>query len=637
MRVASWSTSSCPKMMTKATTAMPSAIITSPVASPRFIFVASGAIAGSMAIAANQDMSTVKMTVPPSSIRNLRNVAIATTASSVHAMRQMLRGENRTTPRPVLSGSGGAIAAVPGSCSVMALLAGPGAYDRSGCPSAAPPQAFRSRPARTRASRRTPSRPTTTGTPQSCWCTWHAGNSAAPGPRVVARRRADRHVQHARRPPSATTSSRSRSGAAAGARHEQLGRRRRHDQVRRRAVPVVELLTGRRGEQHLERQRPGEPRRWARAACGTPPAPTSSASSGSARRVSRCAADSTTSRTWPRRRRPRPRGRSARRARSRASSSCAPPGRSGGPRRCRCRRPRPSRRAARRRRAGAGAARRPRGRRAGRSRTARADRGRARRRSRTRRSAEVSESASQSGRRRRSRPARRSARTTPAASAPSTSPSLVVPAYADDPRPSRVEASRAGGRRPSRRRPGRRTRRRPTGWTARSSCARTGRRVALHPLRARAGERRARSHVAGVEPAQRVVDGVGDHDVVPRAGGHLGRQQAQAVRLGEAGRAGGAVDEAALAVADRGAARSRRRRRARPASGARCRRPAACRRGSTSTLPGKRSAPRLGSGGDVRDRRRGAACPSPRARRRARRPAGRARARGPRRLSCATT
>ena len=134
-----------------------------------------------------------------------------------------------------------------------------------------------------------------TGRPQSCWCTWQAGNStAAPSSQDAARtrRRAGRPSPPRRAPESARARCPLPSPATSSS-----GRRRRDQQPRRRAVAVVELLARRRLEHHdqLERARPRRP--VAAAGCGTRPArPASHAWSGSRTRVSRCAADSTTSR-----------------------------------------------------------------------------------------------------------------------------------------------------------------------------------------------------------------------------------------------------------------------------------------------------------------------------------------------------
>ena len=240
---------------------------------------------------------------------------------------------------------------------------------------------------------------------------------------------------------------------------------------------------------------------------------------------------------------------------------------------------------------------------------------------------------------------------------------------------SRRRPARAGRRRPRARTAGRTTRRRPARRAApRSSCRRS---TATAPVRGSKdhswwmpaiatttrpsyqatsqGEDRSRAcrtpcihcrpvpatvvTVAVVEPdaAQRVVDRVGDHDVVARP--------RRARRPAAGSRPCGSLNRAASAGRRRpgrarpsrsGAAPSRRRRPARPASGGRSRRPAGCRRAARAPCRG--SAARWRAAAARRTgRRRGAACPSPRARRPARRAAARARAACPSPDSCATT
>ena len=83
-------------------------------------------------------------------------------------------------------------------------------------------------------------------------------------------------------------------GAAAVPVAQQRRRRRRDEQLRRRAEPVVDLLPGRRLEGDDELQRPARDlgRPGAGSVCAKPSAVAPAAPSGT--RVSRCAADSTT-------------------------------------------------------------------------------------------------------------------------------------------------------------------------------------------------------------------------------------------------------------------------------------------------------------------------------------------------------
>ncbi len=66
--------------------------MTTPVAAPRFIRSPSLATAGSIAIAANHEMSRVKITEPPSSSTNHRNAPSATTAAAASPARHTLPG-----------------------------------------------------------------------------------------------------------------------------------------------------------------------------------------------------------------------------------------------------------------------------------------------------------------------------------------------------------------------------------------------------------------------------------------------------------------------------------------------------------------------------------------------------------------
>ena len=90
-----------------------------------------------------------------------------------------------------------------------------------------------------------------TGTPQSCWCTWQAGNSI--GRVVVAGRRHRRDVQDAVADVRVEDQAARQLGARPLALAQQLRRGRRHHEPGRRAVAVVELLAGRRREHHHER------------------------------------------------------------------------------------------------------------------------------------------------------------------------------------------------------------------------------------------------------------------------------------------------------------------------------------------------------------------------------------------------
>jgi hypothetical protein len=68
--------------------------MTNNVASPRFMCLANRRTAGSMAMDANQAISKVKMTDPPSSNKNLANNATATTPKTTKPICQTLRGSS---------------------------------------------------------------------------------------------------------------------------------------------------------------------------------------------------------------------------------------------------------------------------------------------------------------------------------------------------------------------------------------------------------------------------------------------------------------------------------------------------------------------------------------------------------------
>ena len=101
-------------------------------------------------------------------------------------------------------------------------------------------------------------------------------------------------------------------------------------------------------------------------------------------------------------------------------------------------------------------------------------------------------------------------------------------------------------------------------------------------------------HRVQPDAAQRVVDGVGHHDVVAHLGAYVGGQQQQALRLAERA-AAGAPSTRPRVPTRCGAAPSRRRRPARRASGDRSRRPAGCRRAGRSPCRG--SAASVAGGG----------------------------------------
>ena len=68
--------------------------MTNKVASPRFMRLAKRRTAGSIAIEANQAINNVKMTEPPSSIRNFANNATATTPRTTNPICQTFRGSS---------------------------------------------------------------------------------------------------------------------------------------------------------------------------------------------------------------------------------------------------------------------------------------------------------------------------------------------------------------------------------------------------------------------------------------------------------------------------------------------------------------------------------------------------------------
>ena len=362
------------------------------------------------------------------------------------------------------------------------------------------------------------------GTPQSCWCMWQA----APSP-PWASQDAARAATCSTPSPTARRGRASGSGRCRDRRRRGAARRRRLDeQLGRRPEPVVDLLPRRRLERdhelHLAGADLGD---RALGGVGEPGGRAAAAPSG----TGPAGARPTRPRRGARRRRTR---RSARPARSPAWTPRRSPGRSAGPPRCRCRRPRRCRRAARSRRAGAGAAPAPPGRRGSRSRTGPCRPRCARRRPRPSAARRSRCPRSTAGRRRGDSPDVWANH----ASAPDR---RAGPRWwcRRPPRPRRCagRTSRAGGSRPSRSTPGPATRPRPTGWRA------TGGAVALHPLLPSPA---SVAHLAGLErdAAQLVVDGVGDHHVVPDLGGDVGRQQAQPVGLVEGRLRGGPVGPA---------------------------------------------------------------------------------------------
>lgn len=70
--------------------------MTSIVATPRRIHCESHVTTGAIVMAANQAMSTVKMTFPPSWRTNLRNSPSAMTPSTTSPTRHTFEGSNRT-------------------------------------------------------------------------------------------------------------------------------------------------------------------------------------------------------------------------------------------------------------------------------------------------------------------------------------------------------------------------------------------------------------------------------------------------------------------------------------------------------------------------------------------------------------
>ena len=315
----------------------------------------------------------------------------------------------------------------------------------------------------------------------------------------------------------------------ARARDQQLRRGRRHRELGRVAEAGVEVLPGGRDERRPA-ARGGRARlgrragaRGARAPSHAAPPPGAAAGPAGARPTRRPRASSPSTR----------RGRSARRGRGASVlDRRASPGRSGGPRRCRCRRPRRSRRAAPPRRAGAAAAPRRRARRGGRSRT-----GPARRRWRPsavagdvhraqRRRLGVGHPQHRRRRRRRARPegwaknasaggavaqplVRRARQHGASPVTGSNAQSWWLPAIATTTRPV------PPGQVPRRRQLGRASR--PASTRSRS-CAPVPATVVTAPSASRS-------------PAQRVVDAVGDHHVVAAVRRRAG--SSTALRLGE--------------------------------------------------------------------------------------------------------
>ena len=364
----------------------------------------------------------------------------------------------------------------------------------------------------------------------------------------VAGRRPRGHVQHALADLRVQLQRAGEVGAAAVAGADERRRRRLDDQLRGRAEAVVDLLSRRwlEGDHQLQRR---PPRRSPGAACGARTRRCGRPAAPSGSRVSRCAPGLDDDQQVALDVRPARLGQVRRQRGDLAARRVEAPDRAvvGVADRERCRR------AARSRRAGAGAApARPR-RRGSRSRTVRC-RPRCRppaRRARRRASAGTRSRCRRARAGRRRAPARRSARTTPRRPARRRSPSLVVPAATSTVAGARVEGPQlvdAGHRDPD-----------PVlppgdvpGLESRSAPS-----PCIHWAPSPASTRT--SPVARVMPAQLVVDGVGDHDVVPHLGGDVGRQQAQAVGLAE-------PPEAAHARRPpRPARRPRRARRPRPA------------------------------------------------------------------------
>ena len=385
--------------------------------------------------------------------------------------------------------------------------------------------------------------------PQSCCVMWQAGCSTPSSQEAAVAATCSTPS-----PDAASTRPRDSPGPAPAPLDQQLGRGGADDQPGRRPVALVQVLAGRRLEDHLEPQRAGGD--GADRALGAlrrpvdaqPPERDALEPVRGARDHEQRAVDDHRAARLPHA--GRQRGHLVGRA-----------GRSGARRRRRCRAPRRCRRAAGRRPAGAAAGRRRPGRRGGRSRTAPSRRPCPPRRPRRCRGT----SAAPTSRRRRTtagRPhwrarsagrGRRAGRRRRAAPHPSSRPA---------PRRCRPpgRTPRAGGCRPSRRRPGPRARTRPTAWTARPRGRGPRRaRPAATPLPSR-----RRSWPCPL-PGRRCA-GRGWRCRRPA---RSRRPAPHALRLGEA--RGRTVDETALAGADPRELAWRRRGRARRAGGGRCR------------------------------------------------------------------
>ena len=101
---------------------MPMAPITRPVAAPRRIRFDNRATAGSMAMEANQAISTVNSTAPPSRITNPTKVANAKTSTTMVVTRATVRADGadaRDPPVPLPSSVGWVV--LIGSSSVLAV------------------------------------------------------------------------------------------------------------------------------------------------------------------------------------------------------------------------------------------------------------------------------------------------------------------------------------------------------------------------------------------------------------------------------------------------------------------------------------------------------------------------------------